>query len=455
MLQLNEETRKKLLIELRKKKYDGKFKLKINNNKDIFKNNILENNFHIYKMNSNIIEKNVNTKNNKDKSRSNTYNFHNTINYFFSKYKKKNNFNELIKSNKIKLKINNTSHQEKNINLLDFCLFQNLNLENNNKSNINTNKNNLKEKISYSFSFNNLNNINKINKQKKNTIRNKIFNDLTANIKTSEINYSPKFFETYIPKSPQNKKTEDFKHKIILSLKKEKKRKHNIIKNRIFSSFGNLNINETNKKNKIIKDKNDINLSPFSKLLKRHKNLKKVIPLSEKRERKYQNKETSISINCPTNTDIKNKNSIIGNNIIENLFTDKKKMFRSQEIIILNNLNLIYSENDKQFENNYLKHSNKKSLFGLCLTHLNSSPILIKKNLDSKIDIVKDKLSLIKSIVDYTYPEIIIRRSMKQSNNYIKKFKRNIRPCNLEILKHKKKEQYLNDYYSSLLKIFH
>ena len=128
-------------------------------------------------------------------------------------------------------------------------------------------------------------------------------------------------------------------------------------------------------------------------------------------------------------------------------------MFRSQRIIILNNLNLIYSENDKQFDRYYLKHANKKSLFGLGLTHISSSPNLVKKNLVSKIGLVKDKLSLIKSIVDFTYPEIIIRRSMKQSNNYIRKFKQNIIPSKLEILRNKKKAQNLNNYYSSLLKI--
>ena len=128
-------------------------------------------------------------------------------------------------------------------------------------------------------------------------------------------------------------------------------------------------------------------------------------------------------------------------------------MFRSHEIIILNNLNIIYSENDKQFNKFYIKHANKKTLYGLGLTHITSSPDLIKKNIDSKIYLVKDKLSLIKSIVDYTYPEIIIRRSMKQSNNYIKKFKSNIRPCKLQIINNQKKEKFLSNHFSPLLNI--
>lgn len=91
---------------------------------------------------------------------------------------------------------------------------------------------------------------------------------------------------------------------------------------------------------------------------------------------------------------------------------------------------------------------------GLCLTHINSSPKIIKNNLNSKINLVKDKLSLVKSIIDYTYPEIVIRSSMKQTNNLIKKFSRNIIPYKLELLKYQTKEQQLNNYYSSLLQIF-
>ena len=129
-------------------------------------------------------------------------------------------------------------------------------------------------------------------------------------------------------------------------------------------------------------------------------------------------------------------------------------MFRQREIKISNILNIIYSENDLQFDRNYIKHVNKKDLRGLGLTHINSSPELIKKNLNSKIHLIKDRLSLIKSIVDFTYPEIIIRRSMKQTNDFIKKFKLNIIPSKFELIKYKMKENNLNNYYSSLLDIY-
>ena len=144
----------------------------------------------------------------------------------------------------------------------------------------------------------------------------------------------------------------------------------------------------------------------------------------------------------------------MNNNLIENLFTDKKKMFHPPEKKFLNNLNLLYSENEEQFNAKYLKHINKKLLKGLCLSRINSSPKIIKKNLTSKINLVKDKLSLVKSIIDFTYPEIIIRRSMRQTNNIIHKYSENIIPYKLELMKKQLNEQKINEYYSSLLKIF-
>ena len=42
---------------------------------------------------------------------------------------------------------------------------------------------------------------------------------------------------------------------------------------------------------------------------------------------------------------------------------------------------------------------------------------------------------------------------MKQSNDYIKKFKRNIPPYKVELMKNQVKEKILNRYYSSILKI--
>jgi hypothetical protein len=274
------------------------------------------------------------------------------------------------------------------------------------------------------------------------------YNIIDNYLTPSEINYSPKFFDSYIFKSSKkNEKIENFKSKIFLSTKKHKIKRKNKIKNFI----NKLKSKERNE-DSISFDRNFLKIKPLSKDEK--------IPTKKKievRDNNTQNREEDFSPNNIIKPKIKKNNTINNNNnnnLIENLFTNKKKMFHVPEKKFLNNLNIIYSENEAQFERKYLNHITRKELRGLCLTHITSSPKIVKNNLNSKINLVKDKLSLVKSIIDYTYPEIIIRSSMKQTNNLIKKFSRNIIPYKLELLKNQTKEQQLNNYYSSLLQIF-
>ena len=243
--------------------------------------------------------------------------------------------------------------------------------------------------------------------------------------------------------TPKNNKIDNLKYKILLSEKLPTKRKNNIIK-----SISVLNLTKNSQKSVSI-DRKRKNIKPFIKLLKTP--IKTKYSLNEETIKNIKNKEVSISINITS--EIQNDNSNKYNKLVENLFRNQKKMFPPKEAQLLNNLNLIYSENDLQFDKFYLKHRNKKSLRGLGLTHIQTSPKIIKNNIDSKINFVKSKLSIIKSIVDFTYPEIIIRRSMKQSNDYIKKFKKTLSPSKYELLKKKEKNKYSNDYYSTLLQI--
>jgi hypothetical protein len=253
----------------------------------------------------------------------------------------------------------------------------------------------------------------------------------------SAINYSPRNFENILKNPKINEKINDFRHTIFLSERKE-------IKNKKKNRINNLILMEK------MENKNNNRLQPFLKLLKYRMKQKNKIALNSG---KNQRKENSTSTNQMHDKQIRDSN--IDNKIIINLFTNKKKMFRPPEIKFLNNnLNIIYSENDLQFDKKYLKHINKKDLRGLALTHINSTPEIIKKNLNTKINLIKDRLSLIKSIVDFAYPELIIRSSMKQSNYFIKKFKLNIIPYKSELIKNKAKEEQLNNYYSSLLEIY-
>ena len=434
---------------LEKNKNKFTLNLKIAKNKDIINDNLLSNNNELY------------NKNNKEK---NDIQFYNTINNGFSR---NNIFENPRKTIKLKLKTsennNNYSSLKKNNRILNYYLGSYPSLKDYNNNSLYNNRTNYTNWKASSYS--------KENSifPSKTFIQKKIMLDMIKRRKAkkiyynnffnpSQINYSPDIFESYFKKKEDNNdKIDKFKYKIFLNEKKYKIKKKNRIKN--FKSDLNLgnksddNISNTN----ISKNNNIIKFKSISNEEKIHRKIKTIIPSFEKKDKKIQIQEISISPNN-IQSDIKvkkeKKNISMNNNLIENLFTDKKKMFHPPEKKFLNNLNLLYSENEEQFNAKYLKHINKKLLKGLCLSRINSSPKIIKKNLTSKINLVKDKLSLVKSIIDFTYPEIIIRRSMRQTNNIIHKYSENIIPYKLELMKKQLNEQKINEYYSSLLKIF-
>ena len=388
--------------------------LNIINNKDMFNSNIpqVNNTNHIQTNNFFCYTNNNNISRNKRSENDNTFKL---------KYKKY----------KLKRNITTDNYFKKNNNIININ-FPNSNLESHNNNSLNETSPSKYNAISY----------------KKQNNKNIIINDKeSANNKKnliknlSEINYSPLIFENILKHPRNNEKIDKYKYRIFLSEKKDVK-----MKKKIKTSI--LHLKE---KKDITKEEENNKLHSFLRLSKSHIKIKNLNPVSTGKNEK---KETSTSTNNLSEKQLKKSNSIIDNKIIVNLFTNKKKMFRQREIKISNILNIIYSENDLQFDRNYIKHVNKKDLRGLGLTHINSSPELIKKNLNSKIHLIKDRLSLIKSIVDFTYPEIIIRRSMKQTNDFIKKFKLNIIPSKFELIKYKMKENNLNNYYSSLLDIY-
>ena len=447
--------KKSLAQYTEKNKYEYSFDEKLNSNKNIINKNLIESNYN---------------KNNQINEEKNNDQFYNTISQGFLSNKKFENIKKTIKikdnTNENNYNINNSSKNsislKKNfnsINSINYCKSPNSSIK---KESINSIFNGSTKynpgRTSYSFSKDqpNIENrtlvgmqnkiiIDSIKRSKEKESQLYKYNIIDNYLTPSEINYSPKFFDSYIFKSSKkNEKIENFKSKIFLSTKKHKIKRKNKIKNFI----NKLKSKERNE-DSISFDRNFLKIKPFSKDEKNPK--KKII---EVRDKKTQNKEEDFSLNNIIKPKIKKNNTINNNKLIGNLFTNKKKMFHVPEKKFPNNLNIIYSENEAQFDRKYLKHITRKELRGLCLTHINSSPKIIKNNLNSKINLVKDKLSLVKSIIDYTYPEIIIRSSMKQTNNLIKKFSRNIIPYKLELLKYQTKKQQLNNYYSSLLQIF-
>jgi len=434
-------------------------------------------NRNIISINTNLIENN-NSKNQNNEEKSSDQ-FSSTFSQGFLSNKKFVNLKKSIKiknnTNKFNCNINNIILNGKNnnytslkknfdsINSMNDCISPNFRTKDINiKSLMNRNTIYNPRSSSYSFSkeqptienktivgIQNKIIIDSIKRRKEKEKQLSYYNNIDNYITPSEINYSPKFFDSYIFKSTKNnQKIESFKSKIFLSTKKHKIKRKNKIK-KLINKLKSQEINEDS----ISFDRNFLKIKPFSK---DDKNPKK--PKIELKDKKTQNREEDFLPNNIINPKIKKNNTINNNDnnnkLIGNLFTNKKKMFHVPEKKFLNNLNIIYSENEAQFDRKYLNHITRKELRGLCLTHINSSPRIIKNNLNSKINLVKDKLSLVKSIIDYTYPEIIIRSSMKQTNNLIKKFSRNIIPYKLELLKYQTRELQLTNYYSSLLQIF-
>ena len=140
--------------------------------------------------------------------------------------------------------------------------------------------------------------------------------------------------------------------------------------------------------NKILK--NTIEISKYD--------LKKTKDFSNQVNNTISNKNFDKNNNRLKIKKFKNSNSI--NSII---YKRKKRRHINQQ----NNLNILYSENEEQFYKKYEKHIKSKFLNGLCLTHVNSSPKLILNDLNKKINKIKNKVGVVKSIVDKTFPILL------------------------------------------------
>ena len=160
---------------------------------------------------------------------------------------------------------------------------------------------------------------------------------------------------------------------------------------------------------------------------------------------------------------IENKNvgSMTTNNFLEkdklviSIFQERKKVFRHKEKkdIFPNILNILYSENKAQFNKFYSRHIKKEGLKGLGLSRITSSPEIIMNRINKRMNKMKNKLSLIKSIIDYSYPEIVIRQFINQANDFNKRMKRIKAPYQDVLMAKSIKELRKTEYYSSLLSI--
>ena len=176
----------------------------------------------------------------------------------------------------------------------------------------------------------------------------------------------------------------------------------------------------------------------------------KNIEISKYSNLKY-TKNFSNQVNNTINTkELKIKKTKKRNSINNIIYKRRRRRYLYQH----NNLNILYSENEEQFYRKYDKHIKNKFLKGLCLTHVNSSPKLILNDLNKKINKIKNKVGVVNSIVDKTFPRLLADISQIK-----KEFEKSLgkqgykSPYIEKVNKIKKEQQNLNIYFSKPFEI--
>ena len=105
-----------------------------------------------------------------------------------------------------------------------------------------------------------------------------------------------------------------------------------------------------------------------------------------------------------------NNHNYLYNKIFLKIF--KKKLERDK--LIDNRLNLFYAENEMQFEENFKKINIALLQQGKKVRH----PNVKVTSLDGKIDDIKDKITFMKGVSNYSYPSIIIKKIEEASKIY-------------------------------------
>ena len=167
----------------------------------------------------------------------------------------------------------------------------------------------------------------------------------------------------------------------------------------------------------------------------------------------YSNKKRNIGIQIGSEQ-TKEKN-IFPRKYLANIFGDtiekqKRKKAETQD----NELNMIYSESMAQFYRQYDKYRKNENLRGLGLTNINFPPNIKFQNLNKKINLIKEKVVKVKSIVDTTFPKVLayLTWTKNEYENGLKK-KGYKSPYKQKLNKLEKYQKYINLYLSSSIKI--
>jgi len=120
-----------------------------------------------------------------------------------------------------------------------------------------------------------------------------------------------------------------------------------------------------------------------------------------------------------------NNTKIDKSSSIEKIKLEIKKRKRKSGRSKKNKLNILYSETEDQFYVKYEKYRKRKFLKGLCLTNIDASPKIKFNKLDKKIDLIKNKVDVLKSIADKTFPKVLanITSIKNEFDNNIRKKK--------------------------------
>ena len=167
----------------------------------------------------------------------------------------------------------------------------------------------------------------------------------------------------------------------------------------------------------------------------------------------YSNKKRNIGIQIGANQP--KETNIFQRKYLANIFGDtiekqKRKKAETQE----NELNMLYSESMAQFYRQYDKYRKNENLRGLGLTNINFPPNIKFKNLDKKINLIKEKIVKVKSIVDTAFPKVLayLTWTKNEYENSLKK-KGYKSPYKQKLNKLEKYQKYIYLYLSSSIKI--
>ena len=131
-------------------------------------------------------------------------------------------------------------------------------------------------------------------------------------------------------------------------------------------------------------------------------------------------------------------------------FTDRRKKYVRDIKLIQNKLNIDYAESEEAYEQKLIKHNLELIKKGEKIKHF-SGPTFSEVQLKD----LQKKVKFMKSVVDYSYPDMVLFK-VKQSEKLLKiKNKENkiLEPFKLKDLNLKKKEKLMKDYLNDAIHI--